>query len=264
MSGNPIRYLEKAVLNNTLKQLLIGVLEYTFLKGLSFSPTIYRKVAPKYYRWRSSDDVNNYARPPDVFKIEYVNPNIINRHSGRDKKHRNRRTMYGSVLDGNWDIGGERFSNTIRYESAKDHFCHGIPWEDTKLYEELVGGPDNRIVSHIFTDRKKEVRMELEEFDNLYHQIREEGYISQQELNKHKRSDGGLYLDTLDEITVDVGRDGELLFVDGRHRLTIAKLLDLDQIPVVFLVRHKEWMEYRDQVAEQDVIPDHPDLRDLK
>ncbi|ELY51869.1 hypothetical protein C494_02011 [Natronorubrum bangense JCM 10635] len=75
----------------------------------------------------------------------------------------------------------------------------------------------------------------------------------------------GLFLDTLDEVTVDVGRNGELLHVDGIHRLTVAKLLDLNEIPVVFLIRHKEWTEYREKLCEGDEpIPDHPDLRDLK
>lgn len=46
----------------------------------------------------------------------------------------------------------------------------------------------------------------------------------------------------INEILVDVGRDGELLLVDGRHRLSIAKILGLDEIPVVKHVRHEQWV----------------------
>ena len=65
------------------------------------------------------------------------------------------------------------------------------------------------------------------------------------------------------EIQVDVARDGELLFADGRHRLSIAKLLDLDAVPVTFLVRHEGWMERRDRAFERGSTPDHPDCREL-
>jgi ParB-like chromosome segregation protein Spo0J len=40
------------------------------------------------------------------------------------------------------------------------------------------------------------------------------------------------------EILVDVGRDGTPLFVSGRHRLSLAKLLGLDTVPVA--VRHPD------------------------
>jgi hypothetical protein len=36
-------------------------------------------------------------------------------------------------------------------------------------------------------------------------------------------------------------RDGELLFVDRRRRLLIAKILELNKIPVFPLVRHRQW-----------------------
>lgn len=65
------------------------------------------------------------------------------------------------------------------------------------------------------------------------------------------------------EIAVDVGRDGQLLFVDGRHRLAIAKILGLDTVPIVFLVRHSSWMEQREIFAKDESVLDHPDLRDM-
>lgn len=49
----------------------------------------------------------------------------------------------------------------------------------------------------------------------------------------------------INEILVDVGRDGELLLVDGRHRLSIVKILGLDEIPVVKHVRHEQWVARR-------------------
>jgi hypothetical protein len=70
------------------------------------------------------------------------------------------------------------------------------------------------------------------------------------------------------EIVVDVGRDGDLLLVSGKHRLFLARVLELDTVPVAFLVRHANWMQTRRVIASDSSSTDegrerHPDLRDL-
>jgi len=62
------------------------------------------------------------------------------------------------------------------------------------------------------------------------------------------------------EVLVDVGRDGELLSADGRHRFSIAKLLDIDKIPVAFAFRHTEWMQRREVAYLRGTTASHPDL----
>jgi hypothetical protein len=80
------------------------------------------------------------------------------------------------------------------------------------------------------------------------------------------------FLDTAyHEVTIDIGRDGEFIFDDGRHRFVIAKLLGLDEIPVRVLVRHKKWQQIRGYILSQSSIDevddeyhkylDHPDIR---
>ncbi len=41
-----------------------------------------------------------------------------------------------------------------------------------------------------------------------------------------------------DEITVNIGRDGDLLFNNGAHRLSIVKILDIEKIPIRIVVIH--------------------------
>ncbi len=45
------------------------------------------------------------------------------------------------------------------------------------------------------------------------------------------------------EIEIAVARDDELLFVDGRHRFVIAKLLEVKEIPVIVNLWHREFIE---------------------
>ena len=48
-----------------------------------------------------------------------------------------------------------------------------------------------------------------------------------------------------DEIIISIGRNGDLLFSDGAHRLAIAKLLNIHKIPAKIAVRHKLWIKFR-------------------
>jgi hypothetical protein len=76
-------------------------------------------------------------------------------------------------------------------------------------------------------------------------------------------------LKNLDEVAVHIGRDGEFLFSDGRHRLAIAQILGIPRIPVVVCWRHRDWhqfkkdiykyaMKYHDGKIYQPIT--HPDL----
>ena len=129
------------------------------------------------------------------------------------------------------------------------------------------------------TSRGGETREEIlehwETYDELYHELANAGYTTQRERVRNgvepKRFPEALD----DEIAIDVARDGELLFVDGSHRLCIAKLLDLDAIPVTCYYRHREWMDVRESIYGADSVDElddtarrrlqanHPDLRDL-
>lgn len=47
----------------------------------------------------------------------------------------------------------------------------------------------------------------------------------------------------LDEVKVDIARDGSYRFVDGRYRLSLAKIAGIDEIPAVVVVRHEQLMD---------------------
>lgn len=247
-----------------LKHVIVGTLEWSMISLLRIHPSIYWRFAPQYFRWRCSNDVHEYRYPPNPFKAELVDPDAIIRRTGRTGKiHLNRRTQFGTVRGGNWDKGGKQIKEKSVYRAARQHFLNGAPWEETETVQRRLERFERGEYDEY--DSRTEILEKFHKLDDLYHRIQEEGYRSQRELLAESGgTNDGLYLDTLDEVTVDVGRNGELLHVDGIHRLVVAKLLDLDEIPVVFLVRHREWMEYRDELAESESdVPDHPDLRDL-
>ncbi|MEA1932050.1 MAG: hypothetical protein U9O06_10955 [Euryarchaeota archaeon] len=183
----------------------------------------------------------------------------------------------GSVLDGDWDADRRPFSESVVYRSFQAHFEAGVPWPETDLYAQCLdtidaGGAPWGCTTPADVDRR------CTEIDRLYETIESDGYRTQSALLEsgidepfdHARPN--TYTRTVDgEIALTVGRDGELLFYDGRNRLAIAKLLGLDAVPVVILVRHSQWQAVRDRVATGETplasLPDrlqtHPDLVDL-
>ncbi|XVH33534.1 hypothetical protein ACNS7O_17950 (plasmid) [Haloferacaceae archaeon DSL9] len=180
----------------------------------------------------------------------------------------------GAVLEGDWDLDRTRFEDSVVYTSFVAHFRDGVPWDETALYRQTVRLLDRG--ETLWGCRTPEdCQRRFAEIDRLYEDLARGGYRTQSDLRTdgvshpldHARS--SRYNRIIEgEIAVMVGRDGELLFYDGRNRLAIAKLLDLRTVPVVILTRHRRWQRLRDGIARGERAPadlpgslsTHPDL----
>lgn len=181
----------------------------------------------------------------------------------------------GTVRDGTWDTNGARFEDTDLYRAFRAHFDNGVDWTETTFFTNVVDLIEDGTVLWGCTNRA-EFEQRCDHLDELYESIRTHGLVSQRELASSDVNDP-IGNDDLPwairvvyhELTVCIGREGELLFFDGRNRLAIAKLLDLDTIPVWVMIRHKRWQDFRERVAKNDVnehsmqadIENHPDLQ---
>jgi len=165
----------------------------------------------------------------------------------------------------------------VIYRSFRARFEAGVSWSETDLNAQCLymiddGGAPWGCTTPADLDRR------CQGIDRLYERVDAEGYRTQTEILEsgadepfdHARPNR--YTRTVDgEIALAVGRDGELLFYDGRNRLAVAKLLDLETVPVVILARHSQWQAVRDRVASGETplvdlperLQSHPDLVDL-
>ena len=182
----------------------------------------------------------------------------------------------GRVLDGEWDLDRRPFVESVIYRSFRNHFENGHPWPETDLYNQCLRVIDSG-GSPWGCESVSALNQRCREIDRLYASLERDGYRTQQELAD--RPDQPLvaarrnrYAQTVDgEIALVVGRDGELLFYDGRNRLALAKLVGLAAVPVVILARHSQWQRLRDQIASGDCslesldaeLASHPDLAGL-
>lgn len=187
----------------------------------------------------------------DPFKMGWVKTDRIRFSTNRESKKIPLRSA-GTIKDGDWDRDLRKFTEENKwYEMISERYTEGISWlsfeEIQKHIQRVESGGTWRGCENI-----EEIEQECEKWDNLYRDIKNNGYKSQIELIISDRYENcGFYSDLIksyDEITVDVGRSGELLFVNGRHRLAIAKLLDIELVPVRVDVRHKKFVEGKKQV----------------
>jgi len=167
-------------------------------------------------------------------KIYWVNPKKIQYVS---KIRVNKWYDYSRIIDGDWDHLTIPFEDSSLYQAFKQRFKEGKKWEDTEYYQKgmITWGYNKEKMDNMF--RK---------FELLYYEIKKNGYKLKRELSSSKRGFVKFDVQTiLDEISVDIGRDGQFFILHGKHRLSIAKLLDIPKIPIIIIKRHKKWMVFR-------------------
>ncbi|WP_265112373.1 hypothetical protein [Halosolutus halophilus] len=181
-----------------------------------------------------------YDAPIDPFGLVYVDPDAIRSYKTVFSKY----TDAGAVYGGDWDEKTHEFSDSPTHMAICHHFKRGVPWEEKYLlnkYKEIVSDRGS-VKGCTAVD---EVREYCNRIDRSYDSVQKKG-VPKRELMGSPSDD----LDTfLDDVCINIGRDCQLIFRgNGWHRLSIAKVLDLDEIPVRIVVRHERWQEIRDEI----------------
>jgi hypothetical protein len=213
-----------------------------------------------------------YIDPNDV---EYVTP--VSEYTDNDKPNPedvgecifdipyatfSRKDRFGSVVDGPWDRKETRFNDVFIFDSFKSRFIDGIPWEETEYVDRVAEFFQVRGEFKGYESLSEFKADRLPFLDELYNRISNGEYRLQEDFG------GSIF----NELTINIGRDGELYFnSNGAHRLTMSKLADVDRIPALVIVRHKEWVESRERYqrsSDNGSIPteymSHPDTEQLR
>ena len=198
--------------------------------------------------------LDGYSAIADPFKIISVSPKSINYYTSEFGKWES----VGKISSGSWDKEATPVENMMKFRAIKQHFQREVDWEDTGIIDyhcQRLAESDRTTVDGC-SSRSEYVQW-YREIDSLYENIKNSGY------NPKKHS-------STNYIAVHVGHDGELLFAgSGCHRLSICKILDIDEIPVWVRARHEKWQKFRDHVYKnglpesREKLRDHPDLQDV-
>lgn len=107
-------------------------------------------------------------------------------------------------------------------------FVQGKSWKETSYYNEFL---KQGVRSGCHTWQDYELKF-LTPWESLYQDIKINGYKSQNELGNKRKIPR--------EIEIALSKEGHFIFMDGRHRLAIAKIMDIDKIPVIINYAHYE------------------------
>ena len=226
------------------------------------------------YRYRVWWNQRGVSTPADPRELRYVNPTDVERETSFHPHFCWRKI--GAVKGGDWDLNRhqlkERFPDIYRALEAR--YVEGRDWEDIGLVDDVLVGK-----RHWHHHRGEEIWDWCDYLDELYESISSEGYLPQRDVlgmtfSEACDSDTVSVIDWMDDIRIDIGRDGQYLRHDGKHRLWLAQLLAIDRIPVCVVVRHEEWQQLRDEIAsagDVDELSDrarrhleHPDMVDVR
>jgi hypothetical protein len=196
------------------------------------------------------------GRPPPPPKDRVFDPR---RHRGR-------------TIGGDWDLGAFEFANLDVYRALERRIRDGASWESTELHTRLRHELDRDGRTSWYIASRRDLDAHFARLDALVASIARHGVLPSRDTAARGRR-AGAHPACDSDIEVNVGRDGDWLFQDGRHRLAIARLLSLPRVPVQVVVRHSQWAAQRERLRAAregradptDVGPaDHPDLADLR
>lgn len=125
------------------------------------------------------------------------------------------------VPDSYLRIKKTKFRDDTHVKALEDRFLNGKPWIETAYGTTLYEGWYKKIFEGAFKNSSFEdfENHRLREWDNIYLDIKENGFRQSE--------------DAYDNIEVSVASNGNLLFVDGRHRLYFAQILGVVRVPVI-------------------------------
>lgn len=148
----------------------------------------------------------------------------------------------GFVFDGDWDLVDRRplmdyLKDYVYSRTVLEYLGDGLPFRSTAQYAEM-----SDLVARGLTDTWQargcrtmvDVDRYFEAMRHTFESIRRHGYRSQRELGSGQ---------PFDEIKVFVDRDGEIHKQQGagHHRIAMAKLLQVPEIPVLVMGVHRNF-----------------------
>lgn len=223
----------------------------------------------KYINLRSA--ISPFYTNHKPLKIIYVDPNEITHYS-----ELKRPIKWGLIKGGDWDQPTDSFVNRDIVKGVQQY----VKQNEDELLRSAITSRLERAERPVWGYEKTEnVDERIKEIDELIESIKSNGYQLQTTIKSEDQTTDWrgtyYYPRKLNEVTVNIGRDGSLYYVYcGQHRLAIAQALELDSIPVLVSVRHKKWEKMRSRVntAEStDEVPEHvqpylehPDMAEIR
>lgn len=206
--------------------------------------------------------------PPNL--IIYADPNSVAHYLGDNKLTDGKRKMTGEMdrgqftrrknvgkcIPGNWDRKRGNFSNLKIYKSLNRAFVENADWHETSFYNHCIESINSGDKVYGCTSKKEFEQNRLRYLEELYIDMKRNGYRRQGHRPSDSRDRGGGFEGILHEVNINIDREGDIIFNNTTryNRLSLAKILNIDSIPMTVIVRHKKWQNFRQDISSADSI----------
>lgn len=174
-------------------------------------------------------------------ELLWVDPLKLDRCIPLSRELRTHRSVFGHSLraagmirEGDWDLLQTSFSDNPHFLALQQRFVENLSWEETGYFRIFHAAVKSRGQHRGFGTWNAFHKECLERWDNLYATLK---------LESTRGGKFPIYGRPDEQIETVVDRSGRLCFVDGKHRLGMARLLNVSSIPVICNVWHKSYID---------------------
>ncbi len=147
------------------------------------------------------------------------------------KKEKLIRWLY--LTPGDWDLNAKPYSDFETYQKMAQIYDANYDYQQTELYQKII----DQISTNGKFKHKSIVMRSIEEAEKKYF----DRYVK---VFNSMEKDGYLRGKGVDDGFGAIDRNGKVVKMQrGRHRLSIAKLVGIESIPINVLYIHPEWVE---------------------
>lgn len=212
--------------------------------------------------------------PVHPYKVLYLNPSGISYY--------NREFLWGppglgKIIGGEWDQPDNRklLQSHYIYTGLKQRFKYGMEWTRTDYFRNAASAYRRGEQKWGYDTIEQFLESRCDFVDELYTDMAQNGYIPNSDRNYRVPQEDGyrrskVHIHGLEPLVL-IGRTGEFYLREGFHRVTIAALVWVEQIPVQVLGRHPHWQSRGKSLGMNgrwgSVDPnyrDHPDLKEVE
>jgi hypothetical protein len=142
------------------------------------------------------------------------------------------------IADGDWDKGLLTFEEgCLIYKAYRDVVFDKKKWQETELYTGSYQAGIKQFAAYEKMSEEeiktwKLIRCKYNEY--LYRTMQHFGYVQNP---------------FADFVSVLIGRNGEVILNNGRHRASAAKLMSIPVMTVLIDVRHQDWVSLETDIA---------------
>lgn len=140
--------------------------------------------------------------------------------------------MVGRIARGEFHLGEFSLEDTPHFQSLHRVFVQNQSWDTTHYVQEFNQKLRQRGTARMGVASWDEFQRFFDSWERLFQDMQQKGYRCQRQLRGRPER----------EIEIGVGPHGELFFIDGIHRLSLARILGVERVPVIVNLWHQDFI----------------------